>query len=117
MPTKTNETSPLPPLPRKIRGSETATRLVLLWAQVAAESKSWNAKFEEGQLEFAETQAKLSTLAAQLKDVRDVARAAATVLVIDDGDGVVVGSAVPVAAAVVDADMAVAVVAIDVGSV
>ncbi|CAN0448515.1 unnamed protein product, partial [Hapterophycus canaliculatus] len=41
--------------------------------QVAAESKSWSLRFEQGQLEVAETQAKLSTLTAQLKDAQETA--------------------------------------------
>lgn len=37
--------------------------------QIAAESKSWSSKFEDGQLKAAETEANVFSLTAQLKDV------------------------------------------------
>ncbi|CAB1118145.1 unnamed protein product [Ectocarpus sp. CCAP 1310/34] len=40
-------------------------------AEIAAESKSWSSKFEDGQLKAAETQANVFSLTAQLKDAQE----------------------------------------------
>ncbi|CAN0473445.1 unnamed protein product, partial [Ectocarpus sp. 12 AP-2014] len=49
-------------------------------AEIAAESKSWSSKFEDGQLKAAETQANVFSLTAQLKDAQEAVESCRTKL-------------------------------------